>query len=730
MQLGLVSGTKYDGTWQGVWRAHDTLEIYYTSVIRAESESGEVGERELIWKDFNCVAIPSGNFSSSIETTNVTYLCVGINNQNFSNVVLGANSLVGKIIFKQDLILNSTHNFDNAIIINSSLVRVNSTLYPSLNVSANIVVRGLKLGYPQIFKDGVPCADCTILRWDKSVGEVMFNVSGFSDYTWAEANQSKVQNNGTNNISFYLLMKTERWNNGWVLEDVVVNDSASGTLRTVNTSSLLKFDAIWNAQAYNSSNLSGGDGTYRVYAALTDLSGNVLRDNTGANLSAAFNFTLDNSVPSSVTLNAPANNSLFGNNANNVSFNWTVIDSMDSSLTCNLTIDSVVRAINVLTLNGTMTNYTVNNVAVGNHWWNVTCWDDAMNTNISATFNLSIYAVDNLYPTFSNYWDNNASLVGSGVARFNVTVTNTNGTVFLEINNTNYTATANYPTYLCYQETANQSSVGDGNCGLNYGGSYGSSGTWYNLNNTYDGNWSSLGFGSACDSNFLYINYSKPDNALSSSFWMEKYYYGTTNRTIPSQCFNQNVLQFRLDSYVVCEAAPSFIQLDCFNGTGWQLIGTDSSSNSIYEEAMIWNISNVSSPGNYNVSVSLTANGTYSYYWGAWGNGTSHNYNVSGMRSYTVNSGVSSLTDCGTLGVANTVYTLQNNVTSNSTCFTITANNVTLNGNGYSINYSANGTLGYGVNVTGWNFTTVKNARIVEGTSTTSSKHGIYYRYF
>jgi len=54
--------------------------------------------------------------------------------------------------------------------------------------------------------------------------------------------------------------------------------------------------------------------------------------------------------------------------------------------------------------------------------------------------------------------------------------------------------------------------------------------------------------------------------------------------------------------------------------------------------------------------------------------------------------------DCGTLNTTNAVYTLMNNVTSNSTCFTILANNITFDGAGYMINYSANGTLGYGFN--------------------------------
>ena len=68
-------------------------------------------------------------------------------------------------------------------------------------------------------------------------------------------------------------------------------------------------------------------------------------------------------------------------------------------------------------------------------------------TNSSGSLNsteqrtISIGSVDTIYPIFSNYFDNNATLSGSGTALFNITVTNTNGTVWLSINNTNYTTT-------------------------------------------------------------------------------------------------------------------------------------------------------------------------------------------------------------------------------------------------------------------------------------------------
>ncbi|MFH1585225.1 MAG: LamG-like jellyroll fold domain-containing protein [archaeon] len=68
--------------------------------------------------------------------------------------------------------------------------------------------------------------------------------------------------------------------------------------------------------------------------------------------------------------------------------------------------------------------------------------DDASNYNETEVRSITVSAAaDNEYPVFSNYWDNNATLVGSGTGLFNVTLLSTNGTVLLEINNTNYTAT-------------------------------------------------------------------------------------------------------------------------------------------------------------------------------------------------------------------------------------------------------------------------------------------------
>ena len=73
----------------------------------------------------------------------------------------------------------------------------------------------------------------------------------------------------------------------------------------------------------------------------------------------------------------------------------------------------------------------------GTYNYQIFATDDSGNLNSTEQ---RIITAGAIYPIFSNYSDNNASLTGSGIGLFNVTVLNTNGTVWLRINNTNYTA--------------------------------------------------------------------------------------------------------------------------------------------------------------------------------------------------------------------------------------------------------------------------------------------------
>jgi len=82
-------------------------------------------------------------------------------------------------------------------------------------------------------------------------------------------------------------------------------------------------------------------------------------------------------------------------------------------------------------------NFTSVTSIEGSNTWNIYCNDTSGNENYTESVT---FTQDTSYPQFSDYWDDNASLVGSGTASFNATILNTNGSVVLEINNTNYTA--------------------------------------------------------------------------------------------------------------------------------------------------------------------------------------------------------------------------------------------------------------------------------------------------
>ena len=96
----------------------------------------------------------------------------------------------------------------------------------------------------------------------------------------------------------------------------------------------------------------------------------------------------------------------------------------------------------------------------------------------------------------------------------------------------------------------------------------------------------------------------------------------------------------------------------------------------------------------------------------------------------TAFSNATDLTDCGTLSSADTVYNLLNDVNSTGTCFTITASNVTLDLNGYSIIYGnqSSATSYYGVYSNQY-YTIVKNGSINRGSSAavTNTRYGIYF---
>ncbi|MCK4809126.1 MAG: hypothetical protein KAS90_05875, partial [Candidatus Aenigmarchaeota archaeon] len=98
--------------------------------------------------------------------------------------------------------------------------------------------------------------------------------------------------------------------------------------------------------------------------------------------------------------------------------------------------------------------------------------------------------------------------------------------------------------------------------------------------------------------------------------------------------------------------------------------------------------------------------------------------------SITGDKGFSALLDpdissCSNLSTAGSIYTLTTNVSSADTCFTIEADNITLDCDGYTITYSQS-SVGYAINNSGgYDNITIKNCNIIIS-STTMYAHAIY----
>jgi len=125
-----------------------------------------------------------------------------------------------------------------------------------------------------------------------------------------------------------------------------------------------------------------GEGKYNWTVNVSDVSG----------LSAQATekwFTIDYTDPV-INLTGPEDN--FSTNLSSIYFNYTVTDNLDSWLLCNITINSNVKDNNYSAQNGSPISRLITDLEDGISYWNVTCFDDAGNSNISETRLINISA--------------------------------------------------------------------------------------------------------------------------------------------------------------------------------------------------------------------------------------------------------------------------------------------------------------------------------------------------
>lgn len=134
----------------------------------------------------------------------------------------------------------------------------------------------------------------------------------------------------------------------------------------------------------------------------------------------------------------------------------------------------------------------------------------------------------------------------------------------------------------CLQESSNETNQtgNDGDCFLNYTGNY-----QYAFETPFDGNYDTFASGS-----YAYVNYTKPMTAVGAKWQIKALGQSLTNYSIIDSCFSYDSEKILLR--IRADAGSGDRGFDCFNGTWFDINSGGTSSASIYEEGIYWNVSN------------------------------------------------------------------------------------------------------------------------------------------
>ena len=167
----------------------------------------------------------------------------------------------------------------------------------------------------------------------------------------------------------------------------------------------------------------------------------------------------------------------------------------------------------------------------------------------------------------------------------------------------NFTVTGGDNISWCYQETATEATF----CGGLATGAYGCEGTFsgsHPCEDGFDGDLSTYASPETDEDIFIFINYTKPSDAVDSSRFQFKMgilfgvlggkplsNFSLTNSSV--QCWNSDPLQFRVELNNHGGPNPRDNNLSCWDGTDWKEIWSELTfqGDRFYEEAMWWNIS-------------------------------------------------------------------------------------------------------------------------------------------
>jgi len=128
--------------------------------------------------------------------------------------------------------------------------------------------------------------------WKVNVTDVNGEYTESDVFKFYTGYQSKIENKGSSSISGYLLIQVLYYNETMELWEVDNNTINETSLRTINASSTLALDTIFNGNV-GTNDLVNGDGTYCVFAAFRDEYGDILECDDLSLLYAYCEFEVD-----------------------------------------------------------------------------------------------------------------------------------------------------------------------------------------------------------------------------------------------------------------------------------------------------------------------------------------------------------------------------------------------------------------------------------------------------
>lgn len=170
----------------------------------------------------------------------------------------------------------------------------------------------------------------------------------------------------------------------------------------------------------------------------------------------------------------------------------------------------------------------------------------------------------------------------------------------------------------CYQETSNESTE----CGGLNTGTYECLGTWAQIkgcSEAYDGYWADCGSANKSCISILNVNYTIPDYITNLTKWKLKYGNNLTNKTIPEECLDGDILQLTVYSAVQDNYTDSRSTWLCWDYSGryWRAIigwtAWENGNGIICEEALWWNFQ-YPSANNYTMNIMNNDANSYTYY--------------------------------------------------------------------------------------------------------------------